>query len=161
MGLISANDRGTVFEAVVRFFQEDDWRYEQLEDRPTLKMGFKGEHGSWRCYAIVREERHLFLFYSVLDMNVPPDRRTAMAEFLAMANYGMYIGNFELDLSDGEVRYKTSIDVENDRLTSPLIKNMVYPNVLTMDKYFPGIMSVTYAGVTPTEAIAKIEQGNT
>jgi len=43
-------------------------------------------------------------------------------KFLTRANYGMMIGNFEMDFTDGEIRYKTSIDVEGDKLSSALIK---------------------------------------
>jgi hypothetical protein len=31
----------------------------------------------------------------------------------------MTIGNFELDYTDGEIRYKTSIDIADQRLTPP------------------------------------------
>ncbi len=80
-----------------------------------------------------------------------------MAEFLTRANYGLVIGNFEMDFGDGEVRYKTSIDVEGDRLTSALIKQMVYINVLMMDRYLPGIMKVAFGNADPARAIAEIE----
>ncbi len=66
----------------------------------------------------------------------------AIAEFITRANYGLVIGNFELDFSDGELRYKTAIDVEDDNLSFALIKQMVYANVIIMDKYLPGIMAV-------------------
>jgi len=148
---------GPIFDAVVRFFQEDDWHFDQLPGKPILRMGFQGENGSWTCYAQVREPQHQFVFYSVLDVNVPPNRRQAMAEFLTRANYGLVIGNFEMDFNDGEVRFKTSIDVEGDRLTSALIKQMVYINVLTMDRYLPGIMKVAFGNADPAQAIAEIE----
>lgn len=146
-----------ILDTVVQFFKEDNWKYQQLEGRPALKLGFQGDNGSWNCYAQAREEPEQFMFYSILDTNVPPDKRAAVAEFLTRANYGLYIGNFEMDYSDGEVRYKTSIIVKGDRLTPALVKNLVYLNVLMMDKYFPGIMSVVYGGVSPADAIAKIE----
>ncbi|MBP0018071.1 MAG: hypothetical protein J7647_10995 [Cyanobacteria bacterium SBLK] len=67
------------------------------------------------------------------------------------------LGNFELDFEDGEIRYKTSIDVESDRLTPALIKQIVYPNVMMMDEYLPGILAVINGDKTPREAIAQIE----
>lgn len=146
-----------IFDAVVRFFQEDDWHFEQLSGEPILRLGFRGDNGSWDCYAHAREAQHQFVFYSILDVNVPPNRRQAMAEFLTRANYGLVIGNFEMDFKDGEVRYKTSIDVEGDHLTSALIKQMVYINVLMMNRYLPGIMSVAFSDVDPAQAIAAIE----
>ena len=56
-------------------------------------------------------------------------------KFLIRANYGMMIGNFEMDFTDGEIHYKTSIDVEGDKLSSALIKRLVYANVMMMDEY--------------------------
>jgi hypothetical protein len=52
---------------------------------------------------------------------------------------------------------KTSIDVEGDRLSAALIKQVVYTNVTMMDEYLPGILSVIYGNVSPAEAIAQIE----
>lgn len=148
---------GPIFKAMERFFREDDWHFEPLPGKPILRMGFRGKNGSWKCYAQAREPQYQFVFYSILDVNVPPNRRQAMAEFLTRANYGLVIGNFEMDFNDGEVRYKTSIDVEGDRLTSALIKQLVYVNVLMMDRYLPGIMSVAFGNGEPARAIAEIE----
>ena len=74
-------------------------------------------------------------------------------KFLTRANYGMMIGNFEMDFTDGEIRYKTSIDVEGDKLSSALIKRLVYANVMMMDEYLPGIVSVTEGDMEPKDAI--------
>ena len=83
-----------------------------------------------------------------------------MAEFIARANYDLLIGNFEMDFQDGEIRFKTSIDVEDaeDHFTSQIIRQMVYANVVTTDRYFPGVMKVIYdESCTPLEAIEQIE----
>ncbi len=41
-------------------------------------------------------------------VKAPEEKRLAIAEFVARANDGLRIGNFELDFGDGEVRYKRS-----------------------------------------------------
>jgi hypothetical protein len=148
---------GRIFEAMAKFFKEDDWPFSQIEGKPILRMGFAGENGNWMCYAQAREEQEQFVFYSVCPVNTPEDKLPAIAEFVTRANYGLVIGNFELDLEDGEIRYKTSIDVEGDSLSAALIKNLVYTNIRMMDKYLPGIMSTIYGGVSPKEAIAQVE----
>lgn len=149
----------SMFDTMQQFFKDDDWRFEHLEGKTILKMGFKGENGSWRCFAQVREEQRQFLFYSILDSNCPEGARQKMAEFLTRANYGLITGNFEMDYSDGEVRFKTSLDVKEneDKFVPGLIKRLVYINVLMTDKYLPGIMGVMYGVLSPTEAIAKVE----
>lgn len=147
-----------IFDTMVQFFTEDDWTFHQLEGKPILSMAFKGDNGSWMCYAQAKEEQQQFVFYSIMESNVPADRRQAVAEFLTRANYGLTLGNFEMDFADGEVRYKTGVDVEGGQLTKQMVKTLVYVNVLMMDKYLPGIMSVIYAGMPPADAVARIEQ---
>jgi hypothetical protein len=148
---------GQILDVATRFFEEDDWTFTHLKERPILRMGFRGQNGEWTCYAQAREEQEQFVFYSVCPVKAPEERRLPVAEFITRANYGMIIGNFELDLSDGEIRYKTSIDVEGAELTSPLIRHLVYAGVLTMDRYLPGIMAVIYGGQDPAQAVAQIE----
>jgi hypothetical protein len=116
---------------------------------------------SYATYRVSRieisEKEEQFIFYSYFPVKVSEDRRAVMAEFLTRANYGMIIGNFELDLSDGEVRYKTSIDVEDAELSHALAKHIVYANVLTMDRYYKGLVAVAGGGMTAAEAIKVIE----
>jgi hypothetical protein len=148
----------TILNALTHFFKEDQWNFTQLGEQPILQMGFEGQAGQWGCYAQAREREQQFVFYSVCRVKTPAERLSAMAEFLTRANYNLIIGNFELDYTDGEVRFKTSIDVEGDELTWPLIHHIVYANVLNMDKYLPGIMAVIERNATPQEAIELVER---
>lgn len=146
-----------IFDIVRRFFTDDEWYFLQMDNQPILQMSFQGKNGKWTCYAQVKEDQQIFFFYSVSPVNVPEEKRMAAAEFITRANYGLKIGNFELDFTDGELRYKTSIDVENDRLTTALVSNLVYANLWTMDRYLPGILSVVYGDVSPVEAVERVE----
>lgn len=149
----------SVFDTMRQFFIEDDWRFDQIESEPMLKMGFTGKNGSWRCIAQAREDQKQVVFYSRLEVRVPEAKRAAMAEFLTRANFGLFIGNFEMDFDDGEIRYKTSVDIKDneDKLTSGIVKRLVYMNVFMTDRYFPGIMSVIYAGTKPKDAVDACE----
>ena len=147
-----------ILDTAVGFFEEDGWPFTQLEGQPVLQTGFLGKNGHWTCFAKGWDEQAALAFYSVCPVNAPEDRRPAVAEFLTRANYGMLIGNFELDWMDGEIRFKTTISVEGDRPSSTLMKELVYTNVLMMDMYLPGILRVLYGDVSPAEAIAEIEE---
>ena len=146
-----------LLSTVVDFLEQDDWPFIQLEDRNILQTGFQGDNGQWTCFAQVREAQEQFVFYSICPVKAPEEKRPAVAEFITRANYGMIIGNFEMDFSDGEIRYKTSIDVEGGELTPMMVRTMLYTNVLMMDRYLPGIMAVIYGEESPAEAIAEIE----
>jgi hypothetical protein len=153
----NSDDDESILETVIDFFTEDDWTFTKLQGQPVLQMAYQGDNGSWNCYAQARESQTQFVFYSIYPSLAPPDQRIAIAELITRANYGLTIGNFEMDFNDGEIRYKTSIDVEGDILTTELIKQLVYANVTMMDQYFPGILAVIEEKKSPMEAIAQIE----
>jgi hypothetical protein len=150
---------GQLFEAVVDYLTEDDWKFNVLKDETALVLSFRGHSGSWQCFATVDEERQWFSFFSILPSNVAEEKRDEICEFIARANYGLVIGNFEMDFDDGEVRYKTSVDVEGGELTPQMIDNLIRTNLMTMDRYYKGLMVVLYSDRDPEEAIAEVESG--
>lgn len=147
------------FDLLSSYLDEDEWFPRRIEGKYAYSMSYSGKNGDLRCYAIVRVDLEEFLFYAVAPVKVPEDVRTAVAEYLTRANYGLRIGNFELDYSDGEVRYKSSLDFEGQSLTPDLIRNAIYPAVHTMDRYLPGLLRVSFGGATPHEAIEEVEGG--
>lgn len=146
-----------LFKAMTAFFTDDGWPFIQLEGRPMLTINFEGKNARWACFAQAREEQSQFVFYSLCPVNAPADRRAAMAEFLSRANYGLIVGNFEMDFEDGEIRYKTSVDFEGLPLAPAAFRTAVYANVSMMDQYFPGLMSILHSTVSPREMIDRIE----
>lgn len=147
----------SIFQVMVNFFKEYDLYFQEIEGNQVLALGFEGKNGKYKSLAIAREEEHQMIFYSVSPVNATKAKLQAIAEFITKANHGIVIGNFELDFSDGEIRYKTSIDVEGEKLTSELIKQLVFTNVAMMDKYLPGIRSIIEDNESPDEAISQVE----
>jgi len=158
-GLVTENASGLqAFDTLGKFLEEDGWYPQQLEGNYIYRVGFSGKNGQVTCYAQIRVALEQFLFYVVAPAKATEAARGAVSEFITRANYGLRIGNFERDFSDGEVRYKSSIDFEGNGLIAPLIKNVIYPAVQTMDHYLPGLMAVIYGGKSPADAVAEIEK---
>ena len=139
------------------FFKQDEWTYGPGRVASTLVTGFAGDSGRWTCLAYCAEESQQLMFYSVCPVNSPPEKLASISEFLHRANYGLHVGNFELDVSDGEVRFKTSIDLEGSDASFALVRNVVYANVMQMDRYLPGILDIIHGDVSAEQAIEKVE----
>ncbi len=122
-----------------------------------MHTAFSGRNGICNCSVKVKETEQQFVFYSICPIIVPESKRLAIAEFIARGNHDMIIGNFELDFNSGEIRYKTSINVENNQLSFSSIQILVYTNVKMMDKYIPGIISIINDDISPASAIQQIE----
>jgi hypothetical protein len=140
----------------LQFLKEAEWNYSVDQKGGVIRFGINGDNGSWRCVIAPDEERALFRFYSIREDNTPEGRRPAMAEALSRANYGLNIGNFEIDLNDGEVRYKTSLSLRHTTLTTPLCSQQVSINIETFDRYLPAIDAVVN-GEDPQVAIDRVE----
>ncbi|MEW6515923.1 MAG: YbjN domain-containing protein [candidate division FCPU426 bacterium] len=150
--------RRELFKTLLRFLEYKEWIFKAHEDKLTVEIPYKAKNGSWNCYAELIPEREALVFYSMLSNPIPESKRAEVAEFITRANSRLLLGNFELDFSDGELGYKTSIDVEGGQLTFNMLNNMLYANVITLDIYLPGIMNVLYGNLSPQEAIDLIEE---
>lgn len=146
-----------LFSTLIDYMEEEEWKYEILEGETIIRFHFKGRAGRLLCYGEVDEEKYWLIFYSYMPVNSPPDKMADVAEFLSRANRGMRIGNFELDFDDGEVRYKTSLDVEGGELTPKMVDNLLRANLTTIDRYFAGLMELIYGEKSPLEIIKRIE----
>jgi len=151
------SDKRSIFDVVHKYFGDSQWVTTQFTGKPILRFSHVGKNGSWVCIAHARESEERFAFYSIGITGMPEAKRLAMAEFITRANFGLIIGNFEMDMNDGEIRYKTSIDVQGDRLSTAMVDHLVRISVNMMDKYFPGITAVIEEGTDPATAIEAIE----
>ncbi len=144
-------------EVFAEFFRQNAWPFQRVEGQETLQLSFQGASEVWRCYAHVRQEGTQCAFYSVLPEQVPLEKRAGAAEYITRANYGLIVGNFEMSWDTGEIRFKTSLDFEDDRLSLALVHQLVESNVSLMDMYLPGLQAVLSDELTPEQAITQFE----
>jgi hypothetical protein len=143
-----------VFEALTAFLDVQKWSYTVMDGEEALHMRFLGQRDSFAFFAQAMTDRPVLLCYSVRDDRVPADRRVPTAELLTRLNYPLVVGSFEMDLEDGEVRFRSSIDFEGAEPTEALIRNVVFPNVRTMELCLPAIQAVADEGAAPEAAAA-------
>jgi hypothetical protein len=134
----------SIVDTLLLFFKDKSWEYKQLGKDNTFEILYQGKNGNWICYLKVRESQDQIVFYSILPLNVPELKKTDVLILLTRLNYGLVIGNFEMDIDDGEIRFKTSMDTNPDYITSELIKSLIEKNVFIVDRYLPSIEAVVY-----------------
>jgi hypothetical protein len=149
---------GPLLTALKRVFGENRWPYSEVQGVPVLLSELSGTLGRWPFYAHVLEDKDLVLLYSICPMRAPESRRHEISQFLTRANYGLAVGNFELDFEDGEIRYKTVLQLHGGELDATALKRLVRANGIAMETYLPGIGSVIAGESAVTvESIAAAE----
>ncbi|HEX8393359.1 MAG TPA: YbjN domain-containing protein [Longimicrobium sp.] len=134
-----------------------DWSYTESES-DGLVCEMAGEHTVYSFLFRVDEKLEIVCCYARVGFRVPPDKRLQVCEVLTRANYGLRVGNFEMDMEDGEIRYKASVDMEGGVLGETMVQNLVRASVAGFDRYYPAVMRVVYAGTSPAEAVADAER---
>lgn len=147
------------FERLGEFLEEDGWDPEEAGDDYAYTLTYDGDNGELACYAQVRVDLEQFVFYVMSPVRAAPEALAAAAEFVTRANYGLRIGNFELNYADGAVRFKSSLDFEGVGLSFGLLRNVIYPAVEAMDDYLPGLREVIDRAMPPLDAIQAVESG--
>jgi hypothetical protein len=141
-----------MYQQILDFFKLQDWKYTEIKGKTIVMLGISGENGEFQCIADVNEVEKTLLFLSICSINVPEEKKLSMSELLTRLNFGKFLGNFEMDFEDGEIRYKTSLYFENESAQPQIIENIIMTNILAMDTSLPAILSVINETVTPLQA---------
>jgi len=141
-------------EALTRFLDDQNWRYETM-DESAIRGTTSHECGRWTWFASAEPENDFLQCQGIVPMNVPSEKRALAAEYLARANWGLRIGHFNMDWSDGEVRFQTTLVLESDREpVASQLEHLVFGNRWMVGHYLPGLMAVIYGKVSPKKAAA-------
>jgi hypothetical protein len=145
-----------IYDTLVGHLRAAGLPVEEHAERGFATVSAVGSSGRWILLAQAFEDRDQAVIYSMRVEPVPPERREPVALLLTRANYGLFLGNFEMDLDDGEVRFKTSLDFGGVEPSDALVQPLVGFNVATMDRYLPAIDAVVDGGDVDT-VIAALE----
>lgn len=147
---------GPIYDATVAYLRDRDLDLDEDPAEDTVSFTVSLPDAEWHVYAWARDDASELLVHSVLPYHVPVERRTEAALFLTRANLGLSLGNWELDLDDGEVRFKTCLDLNGEPPVPGLIKPQFDANLYTTHTYLAGLAAVV-GGVDAAAAIKLAE----
>ena len=71
----------------------------------------------------------------------------------------LLLGNFQMDMSDGELSYKSVGVFEPEQgLADSIVTRLTYVGFNMFDKYMPGVFAILYGGKSAAEAFDEIDQ---
>ena len=126
--------------AALRDYFASAGTFDEHEEDGWVAAPGHGSNGAWLLVGQAYDARDAAAIYGVVPERVPADRRAAMAELLTRINFGLILGNFELDLDDGEIRFKASLAggaPTRDELT-PLVVTVH----AQLDRWLPALTAV-------------------
>ncbi len=147
-------------EVVEKLFAELDWEAKMLPDYPVMTCALQVPNGTLDIFCHVHADHERILFYlRPQNLDIPVDKRLAVAEFVTRANYGLSLGNFEMDMEDGELNFKTILQAPAALLSTALLRPYLLLGVETINHYLPGLTKVIAGQELPGIAIKALETG--
>ena len=146
---------------ILKVLENNKFNYQTvLEEKNRVVHSFSIglENGKTETFIEIQNDSQYVIILTICPITVPKHQLFRISEFITRINRGVYIGNFEINIEDGNIRYKTSYIFNNVHVGSEdiFIQNL-YASLRMMNRYLPGFMSVIYANISPIEAIKKIE----
>ena len=118
----------------------------------TLRMKLRCRMQSAQMVVLVREDNYSTI--TTLPLTADADHRLATAEYLTRANWNMRNGNFELNMADGEIRYKTYVHVGQEKPDMAACRLATMLPFLMIDRFGDGLIDVLFGFKTPRAAFA-------
>ncbi len=149
---------GKLFDVALEWLNEEEWSFSEYRsednDNAWTKASYVADNARFDIVFDVYENIEIFAIYIYSPVNVPENKRLEVSELLTRLNWGMRVGNFELNMDDGLVRCKAVVDIEGSTLVTTMITNMLKAVLSTADKYFPMIMQICYGDKTAKELLS-------
>lgn len=140
----------TLFDRVAAHLDKLDWKYSAFADKGYFSTNCRLEEGSVRIIidVVATEDVQRVSVYSSYPIYAPKYRRAALAECLTRINYRTIVGNFEMDLTDGEIRMRTTTEASGD-IGDKMLERVISLNMGTAGRFFAPLLAVAFGNAGP------------
>ncbi len=144
-----------VMATVRRYMARRGWAFEQ-QDRQIIAGSIRGDNGLLEWMAHCADDGALLWFCTNAPVYVPRRRRAAVAEYIALVNWGLSFGHFEMNWDDGKVAFRTCIPLAARRPPVAALAHQTFASIWQMDWHLPGLMAVAHGKISPKRALRRV-----
>ena len=147
-----------ILHQVCDFMDADKLFYQVRDDAPVIRTGFRGDAAAFDIMIMASAIPPVLGIYVNIPVVVPEPRRAAMAETVARANLGLCLGCFDLDMSTGQLAFRTTMPIPEATITHGQFRHLLGSATVVVDGYFPAFVRLLYGDdLSPAEVIAEVE----
>ena len=102
-------------------------------------------------------EASLLAIYIIVQMPDAEDKVSALARAVALVNYGLLPGCFELDVESGDIRYRCALPLTTNSIGARDIGQLLAHGLLVTREYANAFQKIVVTDMKPEDAIAEVE----
>ena len=154
-------DQEQIVDALRDWLDSEDWHYEYDSENHLIRTGITLDCKlrKARVFIPIRADGS-YIVNIVSPISGDPKNMDELVKYVAMANYGLANGNFDVDVEDGEVRYKIYVTCKGlEKLPEEIIKDSIYTGWCMIERYGNGIAALAM-GFSDAETEIKKSEGS-
>ena len=132
-----------IVDAVRDYLDADDWHYDYDVEHAFIRGGVALRCKLKNARLIIQFRKKDYNVYMISPVNADPENIGEVLRYSALANYGLANGNFEVDVRDGEIRYKSYVNcAAYETLPTEVIRNSINVCWAMMERYGNGFAAL-------------------
>lgn len=148
----------TALEDIAARLDANEWKYRIHEEDNVIATGFTTRDAQFRLIIAVDDADGVVEFSSQFPTRVPEEKRLAVAEFCARANFFLRVGRLNLDFTDGEMRMHVAMPYDSGHLPCGAALQCIETCCHQTDLFHAPIMAIIYGNSSPKAAIEALEE---
>ncbi len=155
---MASNYSERLLDYVEDFLRQDDWKFETNREKGFIRAGVNLSCKLKTTTLFISIHERSYNVYARVELGADEDCRPRVSEYLTRANYGLLSGNFELDFSDGDIRYKTYVNCDGTVPSFEIVKASIYLPIQMLERYGNNLIAVMFGIMTPEDACEAAER---
>ncbi|MBQ4050858.1 MAG: YbjN domain-containing protein [Oscillospiraceae bacterium] len=144
---------------VRNFLDEGKMHYLYQEDAHAFLMGVEMDEDAGECMmAITAHDEEDLSCHIIYKDNVPEKSRMEIVKYITRANYGLFLGSFQMNMEDGQIVYQVGTVHSDHVVFKEEIARMIHVAEDMVRRYSKGFRDVIDGVCSPEEAVEQAER---
>lgn len=144
-----------VYQTLCKTVEGRGWKYEKDEENMIVYFGINGEDIPMQLILVIDAERQLIRLLSPMPFKMSESKRVEGAIATCAATYGMVDGNFDYDLSDGEIVFRMTASFRESTIGEALFFYMISCSCAMVDTYNDKFLALDKGIIDVTDFLKK------
>jgi hypothetical protein len=141
-------------DLVEELISANDWLHDRSSESELLAQA-GGKWGDYNLCVVWQPELGAMYLSCHIESKLPPARRAAICELLALVNEKLWLGHFDLCSENGLVMFRHTIPLRGTRGASvEQIEDLIDTALGECERLYPALQMVAWGGQPVGEALA-------
>lgn len=141
-------------DVIERIVEINEWLFDRRSEQ-EMAAQVPGRWCDYSLYFAWNEDIGAMHFTCAFDMRIPPEKRPAVHELLALINEKLWLGHFGVWEDEGVPMFRHALPLRGLRGPSvEQIEDLLDTAILECERFYPAFQYVIWGGKTAAQAIA-------